>query len=206
MIRLLPGQPELEYAFKHALIQEAAYSGLLRRQRQQFHRQTAEALERLYPQRQEDLLGVLAYHWERSDEPQRAVDYLLRAGDRERLAYTQPEATDYYRRCLALLQAQGDDEGAARVLLRLGLTYAAALDYEQARPVTEQAARLTIQRQARGRHRACPGFAAEVPGQAVDLGLCARLLAGRAGRVEGAARCYNPAYRCGGDPCPPLSC
>lgn len=138
LIRPRPGQPELEYAFKHALTQEAAYNGLLRRQRQQFHRQAAEALEQLYPQRQEDLLGLLAYHWEHSDQPQRAVDYLLRAGDRERLAYARPEANDYYQRSLALLQAQGDDEAAARVLLRLGLIHAEAFDYQQASQAYER--------------------------------------------------------------------
>src|SRR5205807_6534902 len=37
--------PRSRYIFKHALIQEAAYQSLLRRTRQQYHRQVAELLE-----------------------------------------------------------------------------------------------------------------------------------------------------------------
>jgi predicted ATPase len=48
MIRERARLPELEYIFKHHLTQEAAYNGLLKAQRRVFHRQVAEALERLF--------------------------------------------------------------------------------------------------------------------------------------------------------------
>ncbi|MCB9141626.1 MAG: AAA family ATPase [Anaerolineales bacterium] len=132
LIRPRAGEPEMEYIFKHALTQEATYKGTLRRQRQVYHRWTAEALERLFPERAAELLNLLAYHWERSDDPQRAVGYLLRVGDRARLAYAHKEAIDSYQRALALLQLQDDDESTARALMRLGLVHAAAFDYEEA--------------------------------------------------------------------------
>ncbi|MEZ4769148.1 MAG: ABC transporter substrate-binding protein [Caldilineales bacterium] len=132
LIRPRASEAELEYIFKHALTQEAAYNGVLRRQRRMFHRRVAEALETLFPERVEELLSLLAYHWERSDEPQRAVSYLLRVGDRARLAYAHIEAIDSYRRALALLRKQGDDEGCARALMRLGLVHSAAFDHEEA--------------------------------------------------------------------------
>ncbi|NIV39984.1 MAG: hypothetical protein GWN58_64445, partial [Anaerolineae bacterium] len=52
--------PELEYIFKHELTREAAYNGLLKKERRVFHRQVAEALERLFPERIEEQVGLLA--------------------------------------------------------------------------------------------------------------------------------------------------
>jgi class 3 adenylate cyclase len=86
LIRARPGGPEQEYFFQHALIQETAYNSILRRQRQEFHRQTAEALERLYPECIGELLDVLAFHWDHSDKPQCAANYRLQASQQERPA------------------------------------------------------------------------------------------------------------------------
>ena len=103
MIRERARMPELEYIFKHQLTQEAAYNGLLKKDRRIYHRQVAEALERLYPERIEEQVGLLAHHWERAEEPEKAIAYLLRAGDQARLAYANEEAIGYYHRALALL-------------------------------------------------------------------------------------------------------
>ena len=138
LIRVRAGAAEREYIFKHELTREAAYNGILKRQRRVFHRQAAEALERLFPQQQGELLGVLAYHWEHTDEPARAIGYLLRSGDLARLAYARQEAVDAYERALALLKEQGDDEGTARTLLRLGMVHAAAFDFGKASKAYEQ--------------------------------------------------------------------
>jgi len=105
MIRERARIPELEYIFKHQLTQEAAYNGLLKKDRRIYHRQVAEALERLYPERIEEQAGLLAHHWERAEEPEKAIAYLLRAGDQARLAYANEEAIGYYHRSLALLDS-----------------------------------------------------------------------------------------------------
>jgi len=138
MIRERARLPELEYIFKHHLIQEAAYNGLLKRERRGFHRQVAEALEQLFPDRMEEQAGLLAHHWERAEEPDKATEYLLRAGDQARLAYAHQEAIDYYRRALVLLKEQGEHERAARTLMKLGLTYHAAFDFRRARQAYEE--------------------------------------------------------------------
>ncbi len=133
MIRERARLPDLEYIFKHQLTQEAAYNGLLIKDRRVFHRQVAEALERLFHVRVEEQVGLLAYHWERAGDVEKATEYLLRAGDRARLAYALQEATDYYQRALVSLKEAGEDEQAARTLMRLGLTHDAAFDFQQAR-------------------------------------------------------------------------
>jgi class 3 adenylate cyclase/tetratricopeptide (TPR) repeat protein len=128
MIRERVQIPELEYIFKHELTREAAYNGLLKKQRRIFHRQVAETLERILPERIEEQLGLLAHHWERAQEVPKATEYLRRAGDQARLAYANEEAMAYYRRALALLEPApmggppvGAERGeAARIYESLG--------------------------------------------------------------------------------------
>jgi predicted ATPase len=103
MIRKGTQTPEREYTFKHHLTQEAVYNGLLRRERRAYHRQVAEALEQLYSERLEGQLGLLAQHWDRAEEPQRAIPYLLRAGEHARTAYANEEAIAHFQRALAQL-------------------------------------------------------------------------------------------------------
>jgi ABC-type oligopeptide transport system substrate-binding subunit/class 3 adenylate cyclase len=133
MIREQARIPELEYIFKHELTREAAYNGLLKKERRIFHRQVAEALERLFPDRVEEQLGLLAYHWERAGDPKKATEYLVRAADQARLLYAHEEAIDYYERALTLLKEQGQHERAARTLMRLALTHHTAFDFRRSR-------------------------------------------------------------------------
>jgi oligopeptide transport system substrate-binding protein len=130
--------PELEYVFKHELTREAAYNGLLKKERRVFHRHVAEALERLFPDRVEEQLGLLAYHWERADDAEKATEYLVRAGDQARLLYAHEEAIDYYERALTLLKEQGQHERAARVVMKLALTYHTAFDFRRSRQAYEE--------------------------------------------------------------------
>jgi len=137
MIRERARLPELEYIFKHELTREAAYNGLLRKQRRVSHQQVAQALERLYPDRLEEQLGLLAYHWERAGDAEKATEYLLRAGDQARLAYAHEEAVDYYRRALALLEETEAYDRAAQTQMKLGLTYDSAFDFVRSRQAYE---------------------------------------------------------------------
>ncbi len=132
MIRERARLPELEYIFKHELTREAAYNGILKADRRAFHRQVAEALERLFPERIDEQLGLLAYHWERAGDAARATGYLLRAGDQARLAYAHAEAVAYYQRALAFMQDAADPGPAARTWMKLGLTYHSAFDFGRA--------------------------------------------------------------------------
>jgi len=80
--------PELEYIFKHALTQEAAYNSLLHERRKVFHLKVGEALEELFPDRVDEFSGLMAYHFEAAEAKDKAVDYLQRAGDQARLDYS----------------------------------------------------------------------------------------------------------------------
>jgi ABC-type oligopeptide transport system substrate-binding subunit/class 3 adenylate cyclase len=138
MIRERTRIPELEYIFKHDLTREAAYNGLLKKERRIFHRQVGDVLETLFADRVEEQLGLLAHHWERAGDAQKATEYLLRAGDQARLLYAHAEAIDFYQRALAFLKEQGEHEQAARTLMKLGLTYHTAFDFQRSRQAYEE--------------------------------------------------------------------
>ena len=69
LIRVAAIQPELEYLFRHALVQDAAYESLLKQERRSLHRLVGDALEQLYPERHGELAAVLARHFEQAGEP-----------------------------------------------------------------------------------------------------------------------------------------
>jgi class 3 adenylate cyclase/tetratricopeptide (TPR) repeat protein len=96
-----PG-PDPEYAFRHHLIQEAAYNSLLKQERAVLHEWVAEFLESYRTELRDAQVGVFAHHWERADRPDRAVAYLLRAGERAAEQFANVEAAEYFSRALAL--------------------------------------------------------------------------------------------------------
>jgi eukaryotic-like serine/threonine-protein kinase len=137
--------PELTYRFRHALIQEAAYSTLLRKDRQRLHRIIGETVEGLHPERRNELAGLLAHHFAEAEDD-RAVFYLLEAADRALAGYANDEALGHLRRCLELVALQPDaDERAdleARVRERMGDVLRRTGSYDDARDAYEQALRL----------------------------------------------------------------
>lgn len=100
LIRELARLPEVEYTFKHHLTQEAAYDGLLKRDRNAYHRRVAETLERLYAERLDEKIEQLAYHWERAGDLEKACEYLLQAAARARRIGASLEAIEFYRDAL----------------------------------------------------------------------------------------------------------
>jgi class 3 adenylate cyclase/predicted ATPase len=72
--------PRARYVFKHALVMDAAYDSLLRRPRQQYHRQVAELLESEFPEIVEAHPELLAHHYSEADIGDRAVDFWQLAG------------------------------------------------------------------------------------------------------------------------------
>jgi ABC-type transport system substrate-binding protein/class 3 adenylate cyclase len=132
-------QPAREYRFRHGLVQEVAYSRLVEARRRELHGVVAEALEQLHSESLEEVYGLLGRHYSEADEPARAADYLLKAGDAARSSYANEEALALYRRALAFLERTGDEERARETLLKVALTHHMAFDFERANDAYEQA-------------------------------------------------------------------
>ncbi len=92
--------PELEYIFKHALIQEVAYNSLLLRRRKEVHEKIGQAIEQIYPERLEEFYEMLSYHYYEGEDWGKALKYLAKAGDKATAAYANQEALDYYAKAL----------------------------------------------------------------------------------------------------------
>jgi oligopeptide transport system substrate-binding protein len=131
--------PQPEYRFRHALIQETAYRTLLAEQRRKLHRLAAEWLEERYAGRETEALGLLAYHWLRAEDEEKAADYLLRAGDRARLEYALDEAIEHYRDLLPLLERRGERQEMALVLFKLALALHSSLRFAEANAAYQRA-------------------------------------------------------------------
>jgi tetratricopeptide (TPR) repeat protein len=95
--------PHASYLFKHALVQDAAYSTLLRGRRQELHGRVAAALEAHFAGLVERQPELLAHHLTAAGNTEHAVEQWLKAGQHAaaRLAYI--EAIAHFERGLAVL-------------------------------------------------------------------------------------------------------
>jgi predicted ATPase/class 3 adenylate cyclase len=98
--------PEASYIFKHALVQDAAYSTLLRKQRRQLHRDIAQRLEQHDPAVVQGQPELLAHHCSEAGLNKSAIAYWTEAGERAARRAANTEAVRHFRRALALLEAE----------------------------------------------------------------------------------------------------
>lgn len=121
LIALATTDPELEYLFRHVLIQDAAYASLLRAERRALHARVAEVLLELYPDRRDDLAPILAHHFEQAEDRERTIEFLALAARRARAKFARHEAVEFARRAVALLSEDDLTEDRDRRRLRAEL-------------------------------------------------------------------------------------
>ena len=139
LVRVERRWPQLEYRFKHALIQDVCYRTLLSERRVSLHRSAAEYLEQEQARNADDALGLIARHWLAAEDEAKAVTYLTRAGDRARFVHALDEAVDEYRLLLPLLERRGDQQTMALVLFKLALALHASLRFAEANEIFQEA-------------------------------------------------------------------
>jgi len=123
LIQVAAVQPELEYLFRHALVQDAAYSSLLKQDRRALHKLAAESLLAVYPERRRELAAVIAMHFEQAGDPASAAEHFAVAGEHALERFAQREAVSFFRRGLELLQA---DDPRADLRMRAAIGSAKA--------------------------------------------------------------------------------
>jgi tetratricopeptide (TPR) repeat protein/transcriptional regulator with XRE-family HTH domain len=134
--RLLGEAGEDAYQFTHDLIREVLLTDLGTARRALLHRRVAEVLEATVPA---PAVTVLAYHFAQSDEQEKAILYLERAGDAARARYAQAEAAEAYREVIARLETLGRIAQAAAVSEKLGMMLALQAHYDEALVTLERA-------------------------------------------------------------------
>jgi class 3 adenylate cyclase/tetratricopeptide (TPR) repeat protein len=108
--------PQRVYQFKHALTQETAYASLLRRKCQELHLLTAEYLEKSESEKPDDI----ARHFLGAGEQERAVPYLIQAGNNAARASSTPEAIDFFNQALEILDTLDEPALTRRAYEGLG--------------------------------------------------------------------------------------
>jgi tetratricopeptide (TPR) repeat protein len=95
--------PHAHYLFKHALVQDAAYSTLLREHRRALHKKIVEALEGRFADMVERQPELLARHCSDAGLIEKAAGLWARAGQRSLERAALPEAAEQLNRALTLI-------------------------------------------------------------------------------------------------------
>ncbi len=137
------------FEFTHDLIRKALYSELAYLRRAELHRAIAEAIESIAPRGER--VEELAYHFEAASagggDVEKAIGYVIRAGEIARTKCAWDEAVGQWERALRMMEGVRIDpeqiaellERLADLLFRMGGDYQQALDYlERALQLREQ--------------------------------------------------------------------
>ena len=93
--------PHASYLFKHALVQDAAYSTLLREPRRVLHARIAEILESQFPEIAESQPELLARHYTKADLIEKSARLWGKAGQRSQERSALVEAAEQLGQALA---------------------------------------------------------------------------------------------------------
>jgi class 3 adenylate cyclase/predicted ATPase len=119
--------PDAEYTFKHVLVQDAAYSTMLRSRRHQIHARITAALEGQFPEIVKTQPELLARHCVEAGLVEKAVDYWLRAGRQALRRSAMVEALGQLRRGFATLGAVAESPQRQHQELKLQIALGGAL-------------------------------------------------------------------------------
>jgi DNA-binding CsgD family transcriptional regulator/Tfp pilus assembly protein PilF len=129
-----------QFAFRHALTQQAIADALLVRERRLLHRMLGETIEKLYatPPMLDAHLEELAHHYYEAEAWSKALDYTQRVGEKALGLYAAQAAIENFTRALSALKHLSSALSSQIYLLRgqayetLGEFERALSDYEQA--------------------------------------------------------------------------
>lgn len=122
------------YVFKHVLVSDAVYSTLLQRDRRDLHTRAAQAIEVVYAGRLDGQIEVLASHYLRSPLLDRALHYLILAGQKAARSFVNEQARQHFAQALELLPKVAHSyKQAVQVHMGLGDALLTAGEYPAAR-------------------------------------------------------------------------
>jgi tetratricopeptide (TPR) repeat protein len=118
--------PRASFMFKHALVQDAAYSTLLRSQRQELHARIAKALEQEFQEMIATQPETLAHHYSQAGLVDLAIEFWGRAGVRSADRSAHHEAVSHFGCALELVgklpPSQQRDERGLELTLALAVS------------------------------------------------------------------------------------
>jgi class 3 adenylate cyclase/tetratricopeptide (TPR) repeat protein len=118
---------ELEYLFKHALAWDAVYNSILLKKRKQLHIDVARSIESVFTERLHEFYGMLALHYSRGENLEKAEEYLIKAGEEALKTAASSEALSYFQEALSLYLKKHGDAGDPEKIYLLEKSIALAL-------------------------------------------------------------------------------
>jgi class 3 adenylate cyclase/tetratricopeptide (TPR) repeat protein len=109
--------PDLEYFFKHAMTQEVAYNGLLKKERRDIHERVGLVMEDIFHERLPELYETLAYHFKQGRSFHKAVEYLVKSGEKSLERYSVEEAHQFYQEAYDILTSKSQKTEEDKSLL-----------------------------------------------------------------------------------------
>jgi class 3 adenylate cyclase/predicted ATPase len=97
--------PGSTYIFKHALTQEVGYGSLLSKIKKELHGSIGRTLEEIHRDRIEEFCEMLAHHYSKCDDIEKALEYLFKAGEKAKRNYANDAAIAYFTKGLELLKS-----------------------------------------------------------------------------------------------------
>jgi class 3 adenylate cyclase/tetratricopeptide (TPR) repeat protein len=133
IVQQIDNRPPPRYAFKHALLRDAAYESLLKSTRREIHARVAAVIEKERPEILAGQPELLAYHYGLAGDAEAALRYWLVGGRRARSRSAHVEAAGQFQKaleCLALLPDTRERRATElEIQLSLGLCFVAVRGY-----------------------------------------------------------------------------
>jgi class 3 adenylate cyclase/tetratricopeptide (TPR) repeat protein len=161
-------EPNLSYTFKETITQEVAYNMMLFSQRRELHQAVATWYETNYANDLRSFYGLIAYHWRKADNFQKAVEFLELTGFEALRTFANEEAVKSFSKALAMAKTAADAdqvaprERRARWELKLGEAYVNWVKFSEGQAHLEHGLALSGYPVPKGSARLIIGLAGQV--------------------------------------------
>lgn len=103
LIRTGSTHSDFDYVFKHAITRDVAYDGLSGEERREIHEKIGLAMEEIFAERLSEFYEALAYHFKEGRFLPKAVEYLMKSGDKSLRKYALDESQRFYEEVFDLV-------------------------------------------------------------------------------------------------------
>ncbi|MHB8132708.1 MAG: ABC transporter substrate-binding protein [Anaerolineaceae bacterium] len=131
-------QKLIRFRFTHALIQQYLYNQIGSTERSSLHQEIGHAMEEIYKGDTSLVAAPLARHFCEAGIKEKAIEYLLCAGDQAHSIYANQEALSYYQQALVYIKEIGDMALTAHTLMKKYLVQHSSFDFHGAQKTLEE--------------------------------------------------------------------
>lgn len=121
------------YRFAHQFIREYIYNEMPKGKRREMHQRWGECLRDIC-QDPRPFAGQIAHHFEKTEKPEQAVEYMLMAARYEAVRYSWAESQNWCRQGLSILESLNGDRANLKIIFleQLARSFDSAGNYKDA--------------------------------------------------------------------------